>query len=148
MEPIEKFWGEYRWLSNFHKSEITYRGRVYGSTEAAYQAQKTLDESIRDEFILLTPKEAKDRGQEVKSREDWNKVKVTFMYEVLVEKFKDRVLRKKLLATGDAELIEGNTWHDNTWGDCTCYNCKDIFGKNFLGKNLMLVRDQIKEGLV
>jgi predicted NAD-dependent protein-ADP-ribosyltransferase YbiA (DUF1768 family) len=58
-------------------------------------------------------------------------------------KFQDPKLRAMLLATGNEELIEGNTWHDNTWGDCSCDACKDIEGKNMLGKLLMKVRDEL-----
>lgn len=27
-------------------------------------------------------------------------------------------LREKLLATGDAQLVEGNTWNNRFWGVC------------------------------
>lgn len=47
-------------------------------------------------------------------------------------------LRKKLLATGDAELVENNTCGDVFWGIC------DGVGENHLGKILMLVRDRLK----
>jgi predicted NAD-dependent protein-ADP-ribosyltransferase YbiA (DUF1768 family) len=48
------------------------------------------------------------------------------------------VLREKLIATGDAELIE-HTKRDNVWGDGG-----DGSGKNELGKILMQVRDELK----
>ena len=38
------------------------------------------------------------------------------MYEVLTAKFTQHVdLRKKLIATGDAKLVEGNNWNDTFW---------------------------------
>ena len=46
-------------------------------------------------------------------------------------KFRNPHLKELLLATGTAELIEGNTWNDTYWGVC---NGK---GKNMLGKTLM-----------
>jgi predicted NAD-dependent protein-ADP-ribosyltransferase YbiA (DUF1768 family) len=49
-----------------------------------------------------------------------------------------------LLATGDEELIEGNTWHDNTWGNCVCQKCQDIPGRNMLGMLLMELRTEIR----
>jgi len=52
-------------------------------------------------------------------------------------------LRKKLLATGTEELVEGNTWHDNYWGDCSCPECKNIKGRNQLGITLMRVRKEM-----
>lgn len=41
------------------------------------------------------------------------------------------------LATGDAILIEGNTWGDRFWGVC------EGFGQNHLGHVLMRVRVQL-----
>ena len=52
-------------------------------------------------------------------------------------KFLNPDLREKLVATGDAELIEGNHWNDTCWGVC-----KGI-GQNNLGKILMEVRDML-----
>lgn len=66
------------------------------------------------------------------------------MLIALRKKFNNSVLKKKLLATGDALLIEGNTCHDNYWGDCKCEKCKDIKGENRLGQLLMQVREELK----
>ena len=52
---------------------------------------------------------------------------------------KNPILKAKLLATGDAELIEGNWWNDTYWGVC-----KGV-GKNKLGKILMRVRDELNK---
>lgn len=46
-------------------------------------------------------------------------------------------LADKLVATKDAELIEGNTWGDRIWGVC------DGIGENRLGKILMRVRAEM-----
>jgi predicted NAD-dependent protein-ADP-ribosyltransferase YbiA (DUF1768 family) len=48
-------------------------------------------------------------------------------------------LRERLLATGEAELIEGNTWNDTFWGVCKGE------GQNWLGKILMEVRKELAE---
>jgi predicted NAD-dependent protein-ADP-ribosyltransferase YbiA (DUF1768 family) len=66
------------------------------------------------------------------------------MLQGLRLKFAIPELAEKLLATGDAELIEGTTWHDNTWGNCSCPQCENIPGENRLGKLLMQVREEIK----
>ena len=47
-------------------------------------------------------------------------------------------LKKRLLETGDEELIEGNTWNDTYWGVC-----KGV-GLNKLGEILMRVREELK----
>ena len=54
---------------------------------------------------------------------------------------RNRDLKEKLLATGDAELIEGNTWHDTYWG----YDITKKRGKNKLGKILMVVREDLRK---
>ena len=39
------------------------------------------------------------------------------MYEIVLAKFTQNPdLKKKLLATGDEHLEEGNTWGDTIWG--------------------------------
>jgi cytidine deaminase len=65
------------------------------------------------------------------------------MATVLRAKFQAPELRRKLLATGDRELIEGNNWRDTTWG---CIRDKEgnWKGRNELGKLLMQIRDELR----
>ena len=57
------------------------------------------------------------------------------MYELIDDKFRRNVeLKRKLIGTGNIELIEGNTWKDTFWG---VYKGK---GRNELGKILMEIR--------
>jgi len=89
---------------------------------------------------LATPALAKKVGRRVAMRADWDMIKVGVMKELLTLKFADPELRRALLKTGDAVLIEGNTWNDRFWGVCAGQ------GKNMLGKLLMEVRkDIVKE---
>ncbi len=60
------------------------------------------------------------------------------MHSVLRAKFAVPELRDALLATGDAELVEGNTWSDVYWGVCGGR------GRNQLGRTLMRIRDDIR----
>ncbi len=65
------------------------------------------------------------------------------MYRLLRAKFtQNSEIRQKLLDTGSAYLEETNYWHDTFWG---VYNGN---GENHLGKLLMLVRDEIREGII
>lgn len=145
LTKIKEFEDEYRFLSNFAYAPIMYEGLEYMSVESAYQAAKTKDRDIRLRFTNLGPNEAKREGRKLDLREDWEDVKIHVMYTCLKEKFRDRVMAKKLLATGDSILIEGNTWHDNIWGNCTCMNCLQTEGTNYLGRLLMLVRKELRD---
>jgi hypothetical protein len=136
---INDFRKEYFYLSNFYKTPIIYEGLIYGSTESAFQAAKTLDLELREAFCKLDPSTAKKLGRNVPLRNDWEEVKYSVMKEVVLYKFSTNSdLRRRLLDTGNALLIEGNTWNDTYWGVC---NGK---GENNLGKILMEVRELIK----
>jgi hypothetical protein len=87
-----------------------------------------------------TPAEAKRLGKTILLRKHWEEVKVYIMLHLLKQKFAVPVLRDELLATGDAQLIEGNTWGDIYWGVC------GGVGKNVLGMLLMQVRDELGKG--
>jgi ribA/ribD-fused uncharacterized protein len=134
---IDSFDGEYRFLSNFYLTEVEYEGMNFPSSENAFQAAKTLDTKLRQYFLSVTPSVSKRMGRALTLRPDWEKVKVEIMAELLDIKFRDPVLRAKLLATGDQELVEGNWWHDTFWGVC---NDK---GENHLGKLLMELREKL-----
>lgn len=71
-------------------------------------------------------------------RPDWEYIRVDVMTELVRKKFSQEPLRSQLIATGDAELIEGNWWNDTFWGVC------NGVGENNLGKILMKVRDEIR----
>lgn len=59
--------------------------------------------------------QAKKFGRSLKDPK-WFDKSVRIMYEVLTAKFTQHVdLRKKLIATGDAKLVEGNNWNDTFW---------------------------------
>lgn len=136
---IDSFREEYYFLSNFYHVDVEYDGIVYKNTEAAFQAQKVLDDNEKLLFSDLYPREAKKLGRRVKLRKDWNDVKDNYMYEICKAKFTQHEdLAEKLLETGDEELVEGNTWNDTYWGVC---NGK---GKNQLGKTLMRIREELK----
>ena len=100
-----------------------------------------MDHSERERVKKMKSGEAKRWSHTIKVRSDWEDIKVAVMDELILIKFEtDEELRKKLLETGNAELIEGNTWHDNFWGSCICEKCGNK-GKNVLGKILMNVRN-------
>ena len=139
-QPIDVFSGEYRFLSNFYPARITIGDVSYPTLEHAYQALKTVDPKERHAILKqVTPAGAKRYGKKLVLRPKWDNVKIGVMFALLRLKFAEPQLRKKLLSTGDAELIEGNYRGDTFWGVC-----RDI-GENHLGKLLMKVRAGIRK---
>lgn len=133
---IKGFFGEYRYLSNFEVCDVYFDGVKYASTEAAYQAAKSLDPVVRESFQGLTPGETKKLGRQIKVREDWKDVKYDVMSTIVFDKFYRHLhLRKALLDTGDKYIEETNYWKDIFWGVC------EEKGENNLGKILMAIRE-------
>jgi len=137
--PIDSFKDEYEFLSNFYECSIPYLGLTFRNAEAAFQAAKTINAEERKEFVSLSASQAKRKGRRVELRSDWEQMKITVMREVLGIKFLDPELSSKLLATGNEELIEGNTWNDRFWGVCRGS------GRNVLGKLLMEIREERRQ---
>lgn len=141
--PIDSFMGPHRWLSNFYPSIVTYKGMVFPTVENAYQAIKFFYAGgIPDpQLYTCTPAEAKRLGRTAPLHGDtlvhFNNCKVKEMHNLLTQKFAHPHLRELLLATGDAELIEGNYWGDTFWGVCKGK------GENWLGRTLMRVRAEL-----
>lgn len=148
------FDGEYAFLSNFYNSPIEFmtvdgKKMIAPTVEHAFQAEKAMFGAEQEAILKAdTPGRAKRLGRHVLLRPDWEDVKDQVMEEFVSRKFQISELRDKLLATGNANLVEGNTWHDNYWGICTCPKCINspvVDGKNKLGTILMKVRDTIRE---
>jgi ribA/ribD-fused uncharacterized protein len=141
ISTIDSFRGKYYFLSNFFPAEVTYNGLTYQNNEAAFQAQKTYSKEERIEFTTLEPKDAKRRGRRVRLRRDWEQVKDRIMEEIVRAKFsQNEELKEQLLATGEAQLVEGNRWNDRYWG----VDIRSGVGENHLGKILMKVRSELR----
>ncbi len=135
---IDSFKGEHEFLSNFYECKVVHGGLTFKSSEAAFQAAKCADIADRIKFVDMTPGQAKRAGRKVKLRSDWESVKISIMHEILHAKFVTNAsLANRLLKTGTATLVEGNSWNDTFWGVCNGN------GLNNLGKILMIVRDEL-----
>jgi len=136
---IDSFSGDFRWLSNFAPAPVMLDGVEYPTTEHAYQAAKTTDDAEREAVRqCATPGRAKRMGREITMRFDWDDVKEAVMLDLTRQKYALPEYRERLLATGEREIVEGNTWGDTFWGVC------NGVGKNKLGRILMQVRDEIR----
>lgn len=134
--------GEYGCFSNFSRHHLFLKDKIWKTSEHYFQAQKFAGTEFEEKVRLApTAKESANLGRNRKFplRRDWEEVKDDIMREALRAKFtQDKDLKKILIETGDAELVE-HTANDNYWGDGG-----DGSGKNMLGKLLMELREELK----
>lgn len=146
-DVITDFRGPHEFLSNFAPGTIWWNGRAADTVEHHYQAAKTTDPVLRDRiYEAPTPGQAHRLGDAIPARPGWDDaIKRDLLTDLLATKFSQRLLREKLLGTGDALLIAENTWHDNYLGQCTCPRHRPWPGHNRLGQTLMQLRDTVRD---
>lgn len=134
---IDSFTYDNAFLSNFYNCPVQFGGYTFQNSEAAFQSMKCPERM--KEFTNLSPSSAKALGRRVQLRSDWEEVKDYIMEAVCYAKFtQNDDLKQKLIATGDAKLVEGNTWNDIYWGMCKGK------GQNKLGEILMKLREEFQ----
>lgn len=113
------------------------------------------DEAIAAEILLAkTPGEQKALGRQVRNFDEkvWNKNRLRIVtqgsYHKFVHSLEGDGLKRKLLATGDRELVEASP-RDRIWGIGfgaeNAERTRKHWGLNLLGKTLMDARKQIRE---
>ncbi len=136
---IGPFVGPYSFLLNSYPAPVKLDGEMYANVEAAYSAARTEDESVRKAIReARTPSVARRIGRAVPKH--WWHVSEDTMVELLRQKFAPGTeLAERLLATGDAQLVNRNLWDatDTFWG---VYKDR---GENQLGVLLMQVRREL-----
>ena len=131
---IDSFRDKYFFLSNFYEDVDGY------ILERDFQATKATNDEDRNRILSAkTAKDAKHIGDTIECRKDWKDIRLAVMHRLVKAKFSKFPFAGLLKKTQDAELIEGNWWHDTYWGVC------DGVGENHLGKILMLVRAELIE---
>ena len=141
-------------LSNFSSFSINYHSFDFPTAEHLYHYLKfdyntSKDNDLRSKCTKIknsisTAKSAHEAfkiAQECKEFRDpdWDNIKFEKMLQVLRLKVEQHeYVKKKLLETGDRELIE-NSWRDDVWGWG-----ENRDGQNALGKLWMVVRSEIK----
>lgn len=130
-------------LSNFSAFTLRWRGQRFDTSEAAYHWEKFIGYPDLQRTILTAPSahEAFKIAEQNKDlrRRDWDEIKVDLMHHILRAKAEQHeYVRRKLLATGDRELVE-DSWRDGFWGWGPDRN-----GQNMLGKLWMKVRSELQ----
>ena len=121
MEEIKEFIGEYAYMDADYEAHIEINGMSFLCAEAAYQAERMRDKSMRHVFCGLSGKEARVIGMFTIEQEDWDKVKKEKIFEINLEKFKqNNSLAEKLIETKNIPITNP-----------------------FLGEALMKIRDII-----
>ena len=135
-------------LSNLYRREIEFEGRIFPTSEHAYQAGKAIKPAVR-EWIQAAPSPslAAMAAHGLYTWDvvpDWATIKFDRMRAVLRAKFTQHPdLAEVLISTGAKRLVEAGTVNNavnRLWGEV---NGK---GENMLGVMLMEVRDQLASG--
>lgn len=133
----------YGCFSNFSAHSFRLKNKMWKTTEHYFQAQKFAGTEHEEELRLVASPMVvarMGRSRQRPLRNDWEIVKDDIMREALKAKFtQNEDLRKILLETGDAQLVE-HTKNDSYWGDGGDGN-----GKNMLGILLMELREELKK---
>lgn len=135
---------EFYVLSNFSAFNLIWDNRVFMTSEHAYHYEKFPDSFALKGLILEAPSAHEAFKQAEKHRKfargDWSHVRIGVMQDILRAKaHQHEYVRRKLLETGDRELIE-NSWRDDFWGWGPHRN-----GQNMLGKLWMMIRSEIQK---
>lgn len=143
-EPI-LFYGKSKpafFCSNFYPASFILDGKRWPTSEHYFQAMKFEDAGLQEQVRKInSPMVAAIMGrrEDLPCRKDWLSVRDSVMKKALVAKFSQNDdIRKELLATGNAKLIEDSPT-DFYWGWG-----QDRSGVNRLGQLLMEVRAELQ----
>jgi hypothetical protein len=143
MKPVLFYEDEYYWLSNFSAHQVEFDGRLYPTAEHAYQAQKFIDDRIKEKVrSAKSPVLAKAIAYRYKKnwRPNWHTMKVEIMKKIAAAKLAQHEdIRQALIKTGQAEIKE-NSPVDYFWGIG-----RDGRGQNLMGKIWMQLREKVLE---
>lgn len=135
---------EFYVFSNFSSFEVNAFGRTFKTAEHAYHwAKFQFHPNLQQ--IIADSRSAHDAFQfaqdyKLMRRGDWDEVKLDTMKHILwMKTLQHKYVQKKLLESGDRELVE-NSWRDDFWGWGPLCN-----GKNALGNLWMDIREEFKE---
>lgn len=143
------FQSRHSYLSNFYACQIRINGKLFTSSEQAYQYQKAVICERDDTALSIKanndPEEVKKLGDNAETCPEWESKKRAVMKCVVAHKFKQNPkLRAKLEGTRGMDLLECTT--NRYWGtgrklDSPLWNESNNFeGKNELGKILGEIR--------
>ena len=138
-EEINRFVGEYDFLSNNYAATFVWEGITWGTAENAFQGSKFSLQQKREAISKMSPEKAKQHGNMFSGSAEWEANKIEIMENILREKFSQNPeLEEKLFKTGNKVLSNGNNGKDLLWG----VDRYSFRGENYLGKLLMKIREE------
>ena len=157
-ENVVAFYGASSPLSNFYPVTVSVFGKLYTTSEHAYQYCK-VNYFNRPELMdkieaAPTPLEAKRMTNKIeilpRDKADWEKQALNDMYEICLRKvWQNEDVKRNLLATGDRLIVEASL--DTFWGvgvkltDFQVLNTAKHTGRNALGEIWMSLRDLVRQ---
>lgn len=136
---------EFYCFSNFSSFQVEWSGRLWPTSEHAYQAShffETTPELVEKIHQARSAHEAQKiaLAHEDKVPKDWDERKVEVMESIVRAKLEQNpYVMRKLLQTGDREIIEDSP-KDDFWGWGIHRD-----GRNELGKIWMRLRDEVRK---
>ena len=138
-DVINRFKGEYVFLSNRFPCRILWEGLEYRSAEAAFQASKCQDEKERKVYAGCSTDKAILKGKDQEPYWGWEEDQLGIMESILRAKFEQNPsLMQKLVDTGNRVLLNGNNKQETFWG----IDQYSWIGENHLGRIIMNIRDK------
>lgn len=135
-------------LSNFSAFRLRWRDIDFDTSEHAYHWEKfhglgtVTAAGARNQILRARSAHDAFKIAEIfrsDRRTDWDDIKVSYMRQIISAKAaQHEYVRRKLLATGDRELIE-DSWRDDFWGWGPNRD-----GQNMLGKCWMELRATLR----
>ena len=138
-DTINRFKGEYDFLSNWYPCHIVWEGLEYHSAETAFQASKCKDEKERKVFAGCSTDKAVLKGKDLIPYPGWEEAQISIMESILQAKFEQNpALMRKLAETGNRVLLNGNNKQETFWG----IDLYSWTGENHLGRIIMNIREK------
>jgi N-glycosidase YbiA len=130
-------------FNNFSAHAIEFRGKLYPTSEHAYQAAKCTDpqgrEAIRNARSPLRAKVLANETYKAAKDPDWGSKKIVVVEEILRAKLAQHPEAQEALRESGHEDIVEDSPTDYFWGVGA-----DGTGQNMLGKLWMKIRDEYR----
>ncbi len=136
---------EFYCFSNFASFAVRWKGKLWPTSEHAYQAAKFMRTAPRIALLISRATSSHDALKLATLHKDkrlsnWDEVKFDIMEDIVRHKIQQHpYVKYKLLQTGDRRMVE-DSFRDDVWGWGTSKN-----GRNELGKIWMKLRTELRK---